>query len=107
VPESANHNFLAIEGRTPCEDPNFGFLTVRTSIVYTVCSPRHLCNIREIPSPAELETQLHNTVTSHIDNLCRPLGISAKYDAMKSVSYSGWFTNHAGEIRETVLRARG
>ena len=42
MPESAKHNFPAIEGRMPFEDPNFGFLTVRTSIVYTVC------NIREI-----------------------------------------------------------
>jgi|SRR5882762_2062606 len=33
----------------PFEDPKFGFLTVRTSIVYTVCSPCHLRNIRSIP----------------------------------------------------------
>jgi len=48
VPESVKHNFLAIEGRTPFKDLNFGFLTIRTSIVYTVCSPHHLHNIREI-----------------------------------------------------------
>ena len=47
VPESVKHNFLAIEGRTPSEDLNFGFLTIRTSIVHTVCSPHHLRNIRE------------------------------------------------------------
>ena len=45
VPGSAKYNFEATEAREPFEDPNFGLLTVRTSIVYTVCSPRHLRNI--------------------------------------------------------------
>src|SRR6202050_2406633 len=48
VPECVLHNFRAIGGPGPFEDPNFAFLTVRTFFVCKFCSPRHLRNIREI-----------------------------------------------------------
>jgi hypothetical protein len=48
VPECMLHNFRAIGGLGPFEDPNFAFLTVRTNFVCKFCSPRHLRNIRSI-----------------------------------------------------------
>jgi len=47
-------------------------------------------HITHIPSPAELETQ-HSHQLHH--NPCAPQRISAKYDAMKLVSYVGWLKN--------------
>ena len=42
VSNSVKHNLLVISGKGPFEDLNFGFVTMRTSIVYGICGTHHL-----------------------------------------------------------------